>query len=67
MASSKISDEGREIAGDEPYFIKNGHVKELVITQPEQLREFARRDVKGEMIIPLFFVLSAIGFWIFDS
>ncbi|KAJ5555318.1 Cytochrome P450 [Penicillium sp. DV-2018c] len=37
---------GHDLAGEEPYLIQNGWTRELVITQPEHLREFYRKDAK---------------------
>lgn len=46
---SEISQKGSEVSGNDPYLVKNGRFQELVITQPEQLREFSRKDAKDHM------------------
>ncbi|KAM3450545.1 hypothetical protein MY3296_006008 [Beauveria thailandica] len=42
----QVSEAGRDIAGDEPFLIRNGPFQELVISQPDQLKEFCRKDAK---------------------
>ncbi|EJP66212.1 Cytochrome P450 CYP5293A1 [Beauveria bassiana ARSEF 2860] len=42
----QVSEAGRAIAGDEPFLIRNGPFQELVISQPDQLKEFCRKDAK---------------------
>lgn len=57
--SSEISQKGSEVSGNDPYLVKNGRFQELVITQPEQLREFSRKDAKGMCIFFYWFSLVA--------
>ncbi|KAG2412227.1 hypothetical protein HFD88_009784 [Aspergillus terreus] len=41
-----MSQEGQDMAGEEPYLVHNGRTRELVITQPEHVQEFYRKDGK---------------------
>jgi hypothetical protein len=45
--SQVLSDEGKSLAGDDPYIVRNGSIQELVISSPDQLQEFLRNDAKG--------------------
>lgn len=42
----QISLAGRNIAGDDPFLVWNGRHQELVITQPDHVKEFSRKDAK---------------------
>ncbi|XWX01109.1 hypothetical protein V2A60_009134 [Cordyceps javanica] len=42
----QVSEAGRDIAGDNPFLVWNGPHQELVITQPDHLKEFCRKDAK---------------------
>ncbi|KAF2686196.1 cytochrome P450 CYP5293A1 [Lentithecium fluviatile CBS 122367] len=42
-----LSDEGRKLAGEDPYLVRNGPFRELVIFSPAHLQEFLRKDAKG--------------------
>lgn len=46
--SLQLSTEGENLAQDEPYLIRNGGNWELVIHTSEQVREFYRKDGKGQ-------------------
>ncbi|KAL1962731.1 hypothetical protein VTN77DRAFT_9275 [Rasamsonia byssochlamydoides] len=46
VQSLQLSDQGKTLAGDEPYLIHNGRSRELVITQPDHLRDFYKDDTK---------------------
>ncbi|KAL7944855.1 cytochrome P450 [Trichoderma barbatum] len=44
--SAELSRQGKELAGDAPYIIHNGQSKELVITQPDHLKDFYKNDTQ---------------------
>ncbi|KAL7907288.1 cytochrome P450 [Trichoderma velutinum] len=44
--SAELSRQGRELAGDAPYMIRNGQSRELVITQPDHLKDFYKNDTQ---------------------
>ena len=44
----QLSTDGENLAQDEPYVIRNGGNWELVIHTSEQVREFYRKDGKGQ-------------------
>lgn len=48
LYSLQLSIDGKNLAQDEPYLIWNGRNRELVIHTPEQVREFYRKDGKGQ-------------------
>jgi hypothetical protein len=37
------------LAGDDPYIVRNGPFRELVIGTPDQMQEFLRKDYKGTL------------------
>jgi hypothetical protein len=37
------------LAGDDPYIVRNGPFRELVISTPDQMQEFLRKDYKGTL------------------
>ncbi|KAH8744652.1 cytochrome P450 monooxygenase [Hyaloscypha finlandica] len=45
-ASLELSDQGKRLAGNDPYLIHNGNSRELVITQPDHIKDFYRNDTK---------------------
>lgn len=45
-SSAEISNQGRELAGDDPYLIRCGPYEELVISQPDQVHDFYQGDYK---------------------
>ncbi|GAB1211743.1 hypothetical protein ATERTT37_000867 [Aspergillus terreus] len=47
VLSLEMSQEGQDMAGEEPYLVHNGWTRELVVTQPEHVQEFYRKDGKG--------------------
>ncbi|CAI7663306.1 unnamed protein product [Penicillium pancosmium] len=47
LQSAQISQQGRDLAGAEPYLITCGKYQELVISQPEHVHDFYRSDYKG--------------------
>jgi hypothetical protein len=50
-SSRQLSQEGKKLAGDEPYMIRNGPFQELVLFAPDHLQEFLRKDARGERIL----------------
>lgn len=50
VLSLEMSQEGQDMAGEEPYLVHNGWTRELVVTQPEHVQEFYRKDGKGMFI-----------------
>ncbi|KAI4721985.1 hypothetical protein E4T48_01735 [Aureobasidium sp. EXF-10727] len=46
LTSAEISNQGRQLAGDEPYLIRCGPYEELVISQPDQIHDFYQGDYK---------------------
>lgn len=48
LSSLQLSIDGKNLAQDEPYLIRNGRNRELVLHTPEQVREFYRKDGKGQ-------------------
>jgi hypothetical protein len=44
-----LSQEGKDLAGDDPYIVRNGPFRELVISTPDQMQEFLRKDYKGTL------------------
>lgn len=46
-----LSDEGKKLAGEDPYLVRNGPFKELVISSPDHLQDFLRKDAKGLSIV----------------
>lgn len=46
MVSIQLSEQGKALAGDEPFLIRNGRARELVITKPDHLRDFYKCDTK---------------------
>lgn len=47
IASSALSQEGRRTAGTQPYLIRNGRHRELVLTKPEHIQDFYKDDTKN--------------------
>jgi hypothetical protein len=47
LPSAQLSQEGKDLAGDDPYIVRCGPFRELVISTPEQMQEFLRKDYKG--------------------
>ncbi len=47
--SLELSDQGKQLAGTDPYLIHNGNSRELVITQPDHIKDFYRNDTKGQV------------------
>ncbi|KAI9849203.1 MAG: hypothetical protein M1838_000223 [Thelocarpon superellum] len=45
----ELSQQGQRLAGSEPYLVRNGRNKELVISAPDQAREFFAHDAKDHM------------------
>ncbi|RYO88683.1 hypothetical protein DL762_003609 [Monosporascus cannonballus] len=43
----QISKQGERLAHDEPYIIRDGNYREVVLHTPEHVREFLRNDSKG--------------------
>ncbi|KAJ6020540.1 hypothetical protein N7540_006044 [Penicillium herquei] len=46
LQSAQISQQGRDLAGTEPYLITCGKYQELVISQPDHVHDFYRSDYK---------------------
>ncbi|PYI09959.1 cytochrome P450 [Aspergillus sclerotiicarbonarius CBS 121057] len=46
ISSLELSNMGKELADDKPYIIQNGRCRELVVTQPDHLRDFYGKDTK---------------------
>ncbi|GIJ91177.1 hypothetical protein Asppvi_010142 [Aspergillus pseudoviridinutans] len=44
--SQQLSDQGKALAGGEPYIIRNGRARELVVTKPEHIYDFYKGDTK---------------------
>ncbi|CBF80479.1 hypothetical protein AN8408.2 [Aspergillus nidulans FGSC A4] len=44
--SKQLSDQGKALAGDEPFIIRNGRARELVVTKPEHIYDFYKGDTK---------------------
>ncbi|OJJ98301.1 hypothetical protein ASPACDRAFT_61826 [Aspergillus aculeatus ATCC 16872] len=47
IRSRELSEQGEALAGTEPYLIRSGPYRELVISQPDQVHEFYRSDSKS--------------------
>ncbi|KAJ5464097.1 hypothetical protein N7475_007232 [Penicillium sp. IBT 31633x] len=45
-SSVELSNVGKELAGDKPYIIHNGRVKELVVVKPNHIQDFYKNDTK---------------------
>ncbi|KAJ5909077.1 cytochrome P450 [Penicillium taxi] len=52
--SSELSHLGETLAGSEPYIIRSGPFRELVISQPAHVHEFYRHDTKAHSKPPNF-------------
>jgi cytochrome P450 monooxygenase len=46
VISKQLSDQGKALAGDEPFIIRNGRARELVVTKPEHIYDFYKGDTK---------------------
>ncbi|KAJ5957808.1 Cytochrome monooxygenase apdB [Penicillium viridicatum] len=46
IRSRELSQQGEDVAGTEPYLIRSGPYRELVISQPDQVHEFYQHDSK---------------------
>ncbi|KAJ5514487.1 Cytochrome monooxygenase apdB [Penicillium fimorum] len=46
LHSRELSQQGEDAAGTEPYLIRSGPYRELVISQPDQVHEFYQHDSK---------------------
>ncbi|GFF56671.1 conserved hypothetical protein [Aspergillus udagawae] len=44
--SQQLSDQGKALAGGEPFIIRNGRARELVVTKPEHIYDFYKGDTK---------------------
>ncbi|KAE8153454.1 cytochrome P450 [Aspergillus avenaceus] len=44
--SQQISEQGKAVAGDAPFMIRNGRSRELVLTKPDHIRSFYKGDMK---------------------
>ncbi|KAL4903191.1 hypothetical protein BDW74DRAFT_169103 [Aspergillus multicolor] len=44
--SQQLSEQGKTLAGDEPFIIRNGRARELVVTKPEHIYDFYKGDTK---------------------
>ncbi|KAJ5185543.1 hypothetical protein N7491_006590 [Penicillium cf. griseofulvum] len=44
--SQQLSDQGKALAGGEPFIIRNGRARELVLTKPEHIYDFYKGDSK---------------------
>lgn len=44
--SQQVSDQGKALAGDEPFIIRTGRARELVVTKPEHIYDFYKGDTK---------------------
>ncbi|KAL4994330.1 cytochrome P450 [Aspergillus recurvatus] len=49
--SKQLSDQGKALAGDEPFIIRNGRARELVVTKPEHIYDFYKGDTKLSSIL----------------
>jgi hypothetical protein len=47
LLSAQVSQEGKDLASDDAYIVRCGPFRELVISTPEQMQEFLRKDYKG--------------------
>ncbi|EPS34238.1 hypothetical protein PDE_09202 [Penicillium oxalicum 114-2] len=44
--SQQLSDQGKALAREEPFIIRNGRARELVVTKPEHIYDFYKGDTK---------------------
>ncbi|KAJ5121045.1 uncharacterized protein N7515_009006 [Penicillium bovifimosum] len=44
--SQQLSDHGKALAGGEPFIIRNGRARELVVTKPEHIYDFYKGDTR---------------------
>jgi cytochrome P450 monooxygenase len=44
--SQQLSDQGKALAGGDPFIIRNGRARELVVTKPEHIYDFYKGDTK---------------------
>jgi cytochrome P450 monooxygenase len=44
--SQQLSDQGKALAGGEPFIIRNGRARELVVTKSEHIYDFYKGDTK---------------------
>ncbi|PKX89262.1 cytochrome P450 [Aspergillus novofumigatus IBT 16806] len=44
--SQQLSDQGKAFVGEEPFIIRNGRARELVVTRPEHIYDFYKGDTK---------------------
>ncbi|KAL5362623.1 cytochrome P450 [Aspergillus floccosus] len=49
--SQQLSDHGKALAGGEPFIIRNGRTRELVLTKPEHIYDFYKSDAKLSSIL----------------
>ena len=47
--SQELSQEGKELAGDDPYMVQMGSVKELVLFSPDQLQDYLHKAEQGSI------------------
>jgi hypothetical protein len=46
----QVSKQGEQLAQDDPYIIRNGRHREVVLHTAEHVREFMRNDSKGQSL-----------------
>lgn len=51
ISSLEISNEGRRLAGTDPYLVRNGAILEVVVHSPEHAWDFFAKDAKCMFVV----------------